>query len=933
MNSMESKAKPAKKSQTASSTRGGDASTHVVRVNVLGLAGITVDRAKCRDSGKRKEMPPPPQDMRVVVAFSRSQQIRGTTAVSKPLRRSPNDEIVLIENGSHEVQPRAKSSAAENKMSQRHVAVWTSEEEQALGSLVAFEANLRSSGISKGSVTAASTVYTPMSFEVTAALTEGSDSAAKVALPFGVANLYITGNECPGGETIVLDLPILSTQQANPLAPNKDGLGGCQMIAIRPRDSKSRNKKRGLKRLFARGNGGTKPAKVPSIAERKAFSDAYSTDASGDCVLRVQLQVLEKGMAYKLQKALPTPNSVPPGLEPRVTVEAKGPRDGDNKLKTESSTGLSSREQLVSSDQLDSDQSVSSSEFSCFSSDVDSATLGTNDSFLTDGSRTMGTDGTDTVQTDGSESLLTDASLQSPKLEESSTFATPQAPAKPLDDKRELKRRGEVEDDYTLSFEPHKSTSRFRPNVFHDDLVFIKIFGRELRLPTCGPVITMKNGHVAKFFDDDITHVTGDFFGEDIPIPICSAIKPREDDDTLTLHRNETFSTMSEKGFGDRLRQEVLRTYRLAQGKRENSLDSRLWVPHDSDNDHGSLDAGTLDGTLNGSLAGRHDNTLDEVLGATSDDTLDRTVGKIGLEVVKGKYLTTSPNGTQSNGSVEQETIKPAAKGSPRGVADVEPLLTEDSNEQKSEDSHVSISQKIVDMFRCESHRVDDDIRLYKPSVPALVIPSDVSSIGDLTANTHERKRTAKNVKKSSNLTPSALLPVAFGGNGMCSGVELVEKPGQRGLAVKVAESSDLGRVTSRLREENYFHDYDDSRFRSSSGRQAVRPEEEDRAIELVLEKNPRKAVGDVGQHLETLLQSTSSVPVSRAQSTPKNAPARVQSDTTNLKTNAAHHEVTRSTSKNVTPLVASHTSPHRLTTPKTLSATSDDDLEDLEWV
>ena len=907
-------------------TSSNSPSTHVVRVNVLGLAGITVDRVKCKDTGKRKEMPPPPQDMKVVVAFSRSQQIRGTTTVSKPLRRSPNEEIVLVENGSEEVQAKVRSRACDNQSSsqQRHVAVWTSDDEQTLGSMVAFEANLRSSGKGKGSVTAASTVFTPMSFEVTAALTSSADTAeSKVALPFGVANLNITGNECQNGETIVLDLPILSTQQANPLAANKDGLGGCQMIAIRPRDSKSSaDRKRGLKRLFGRGNGATKPPKVPSIAERKAFSNAYSTDPSGDCVLRVQLQVLEKGVASKFKKAVAVSKSAAPGLEPRVAAEAS------NASKSESSIVTPATEQLDSSDQPETDQSISSSDFSCFSSDAgDSSTMYTNDSFFTDGSMTLGTGGTGTVQTDGSETLLTDGSetlltedtsLQTLTIEESSTFATPQA--NNSDEAKEGKKPGKAEDDYTLSFEPHAATSRFRPRIVDDDdLAIIKVFGHKLRLPTCGPIVTMKNGHVAKFLNDDITHVTGDFFGEDIPIPICSAIKPREDDETQTLRMIDTFSTMSEKGFGNRIKQEMLRTYRLAQkAQNEEVLDPRLWIAHDSENDNRSVDAGTvedtLDGTFDGTDYGSLMSTLDGTLGATVDDTINGTVEALGMEVVEGQALVASPSVFTSNHSHEQEPIKPVARGSPKGVTDFELDQAAESGTLKSNSSNPTISQRLVDMFRCESSsRVNDDIQLYKVGVPTMIIPNDLDSIGDLTANSLERKRIPNRVKKPSNVVKAALLPVAFGGNG-CSGVELVEKLEKKGEYVNGTKLSSRASVSPKAPDENYFHEYDDYSFRAlpsreNQGIRASMEEDEKGTIELVLPDGTHESiVGAVKEHMEMLLQaSPPSRRGSRDAAPPKRFPSRGQSD---APANPGAHSVPQDMPRNTS---ASVSSPQRL--------------------
>lgn len=242
----------------------------MVRVKVLGLAGIHVDRAKSRNRDKRKEFPRPPGKMRAVVAVSRGQHIKATTNLSKPLSRSPDD-------GSSKSQSKG-----------RHLAVWTTEDESSLGSVMTFQANLHRLDI--GDSHESSSQFVPMSFNLTVALTEDTDHEKKVALPIGIANLNVSGDS---SDAQILDLPVLNLKQAKPTESDNNGLGGFQMISIHEKGLNSKGKKNSLGRLLGR-NGNAKQQKIPPVVDRRLFSTVYSADAKGDSILRVQIQVIEK---------------------------------------------------------------------------------------------------------------------------------------------------------------------------------------------------------------------------------------------------------------------------------------------------------------------------------------------------------------------------------------------------------------------------------------------------------------------------------------------------------------------------------------------------------------------------------------------------------------------------------------------------------------
>jgi hypothetical protein len=79
-----------RKGKNGASSSGTDV-THIVRVTVLSLAGVTVDQSKCKEISK--DSPALPSRMRSVMALSRNSASRGTITLSEPLVRSPFDDI------------------------------------------------------------------------------------------------------------------------------------------------------------------------------------------------------------------------------------------------------------------------------------------------------------------------------------------------------------------------------------------------------------------------------------------------------------------------------------------------------------------------------------------------------------------------------------------------------------------------------------------------------------------------------------------------------------------------------------------------------------------------------------------------------------------------------------------------------------------------
>jgi hypothetical protein len=264
---------------------------YVVKVSILGLAGITVDRPKCRDHSYSEHAPAPPRDMTAMVSILQNSQSQGSTPPSNVLRRSPQDSVIIrahCADGHEEIVPVQTSSL--EKRRQRHVAVWNYDENSGDSSIVFHTKLLRLDA--DAAQTAASSALARKNFELIVGLVDNvADAETKYALPVGAANLVIS-TEHPHGLVAVMDLPVY------PLAfsPNSS----TNYVAI-PADAGEKTKKRrGLARVFSRKlavEHKEEPVIPVSDAEREEFCSAYAVDSNGDALLRVEVEVWEKGSA------------------------------------------------------------------------------------------------------------------------------------------------------------------------------------------------------------------------------------------------------------------------------------------------------------------------------------------------------------------------------------------------------------------------------------------------------------------------------------------------------------------------------------------------------------------------------------------------------------------------------------------------------------
>lgn len=802
----------------------GDDSTHLVQVNVLGLAGITVDRQKGRGVGKKKECPPPPKRMRAVVAVSRGEQVKGTTSLSKPLARSPTDDVVV--SNQDRINYEAQTQAPDLNKKYRNVAIWASDNDAPLGSMMAFDVNLQR--LDHGDGQSKSSHFLPKCFELTIALAEDTEHDNKVALPVGVANLSISADQLQNGETVVIDLPILGLKQARPLALDRNGLGGFQMLSIHEKNKPGYNprpeeKKNGLKRLFGR-NDSSKSQKVPSVADRKLFSSVYST-AAGDSILRIELKVIEKGVGREfLRNAdLLAKNSIATGI-------TSAPKLDDE---SESGTARSSKSPAGTAEtEADSANSLHTTSYSDESTAISrSVTKDSQDS------QTLRSSGSTLDRSHGSETLESAErmleTLEFNSIRRLNLIKEADRKGQKKDKLYSQPARTTDEDECTLSFEPKKE-SPIEDNSDDRimDLAVFKVFGKEVRIPSCGPLVMMEteDGPRARFFDDDITHVTGEFFGRDFQIPICSSIIPREDEETITLHANDTFSTISgDQGTVQTQRKTLLKNFLRNQ---RNEKDEALFAKTQK-----ALHGTSVDGTLDAFLDGTFDGTLEEILDATlsvkeenkknslkeekhslQENSMKASVREVvSLEedveikaVVDSLQVENLPDGP-----VRLRLIQPVSKPPKTSNEALAEVLFKKVNSKDKKDPigtskrSPSMTESIREMFRCSASTVDDQATGYNAwAVPVMVIRKDEDSVGELTAITF--KADPRTQKPKQKKLP---LPIALGGSGMCSNMRLVDDGEFMETldALEPTETSSVldGSVLTSSRE-NYFSDYDD---------------------------------------------------------------------------------------------------------------------------
>jgi hypothetical protein len=251
-----------KKDKSSPTFAGLHESKHIVHVNVLGVAGIVVDRKNCRDVTGNDLSPSPPELMTAVVGISESSEcsIENVTTFSSALIHAPNTKVK-----NEGETPAAKQ---ENE-AQRHIAVWTS----------------NSNGETPGSVVESKMLYlestdenskrVPKFLDLNVALAKSGEDIDHAAVVIGKARIEITEEMISGNHNRTIDLPVhqLGTDE-HPSSSYRN----CVIL---------------LRTISKQKNGDRKLCveKLTNMEENLTY--AYTIDPTGDSMIRIQVRVEE----------------------------------------------------------------------------------------------------------------------------------------------------------------------------------------------------------------------------------------------------------------------------------------------------------------------------------------------------------------------------------------------------------------------------------------------------------------------------------------------------------------------------------------------------------------------------------------------------------------------------------------------------------------
>lgn len=254
-----------------------------VKVNVLGMAGITADRSNCSQESKDSTKAPAPERMAAVATFLCDSQIRAISSPSRPLKRSPADEVVMTGgSGTNGIAPGLE----------RHIALWENEDSNPNASSVYLEAKLKRAVCSNPAVAAAYARMSRQNFSIVVGLIDTKDDGDGLAYSIGETEVTISAEKA--NKILTLDLPI---QKA---APGSFVASPSKKVSV---DSLTPKRKNRLGKLFHKKDS-KDAAEAKELAEIQcSFSSAYAVDPHGDAVIRVEIEVKEKDINYEVDIA------------------------------------------------------------------------------------------------------------------------------------------------------------------------------------------------------------------------------------------------------------------------------------------------------------------------------------------------------------------------------------------------------------------------------------------------------------------------------------------------------------------------------------------------------------------------------------------------------------------------------------------------------
>ncbi|KAL7566012.1 hypothetical protein ACA910_011032 [Epithemia clementina (nom. ined.)] len=253
--------------------------THEVNVNLLGVAGITVDRRNCRGVSKSKVAPPPPEDMRAIITLREL--------------NNPSSQLLVRSEWSSCLKPSVETEDASGgrQYGSRYLALWNSN--NALpGSPFSFETQIEVDSSGRGE---------RKSFELIVSLADATSTEKDLVLvPIGSSILALEGV----GSSSIIDLsldnvlpsdfhpvetlsnPNYIKKEVQPLKPSPE--------RIKPKRKFNFFKRRQHRQQLKEDMDEEEEKKEDdshgeTLFQSTDLSTAYAIDQSGDAVLRLEL--------------------------------------------------------------------------------------------------------------------------------------------------------------------------------------------------------------------------------------------------------------------------------------------------------------------------------------------------------------------------------------------------------------------------------------------------------------------------------------------------------------------------------------------------------------------------------------------------------------------------------------------------------------------
>ena len=229
-------------------------SKHIVHVNVLGVAGIVVDRMKCRDITGDDRSPCPPEQMTAVVGITEygANSIDSITTFSSELAHAPSTK--------------SKDDGKLHMKTQRHIAVWGSND----------------NGETPGSVVKSKVLNLngkkPKLLDLNVALVKSDEGKDHTAVVIGTARIKITPGMIIGKYTKIIDLPVHQVLKEQPSSSRNKN----QVLLLRT-SSEERNDLRKLRV--------ERTSEKDENSNHKNLTSAYTIDPEGDSMIRIEIRV------------------------------------------------------------------------------------------------------------------------------------------------------------------------------------------------------------------------------------------------------------------------------------------------------------------------------------------------------------------------------------------------------------------------------------------------------------------------------------------------------------------------------------------------------------------------------------------------------------------------------------------------------------------